>query len=60
MAVSRPDDPCRAAHDRRGRQDSMVPGGVHIWYGCTPSVDNGMLQADVDDDVRRLMARLAP
>ncbi|WP_185949766.1 hypothetical protein [Microbispora sp. KK1-11] len=36
------------------------PVGVHIRYGCTPSVDNGMLQADVDDDVRRLMAGLAP
>ncbi|MBE3015535.1 hypothetical protein IL992_41190 [Microbispora sp. NEAU-D428] len=36
------------------------PAGVHILYGCTPGVDNGMLQADVDDDVRRLMARLAP
>ncbi|WP_259405811.1 hypothetical protein [Microbispora sp. H10830] len=36
------------------------PAGVHIWYGCTPSVGNGMLQADVDDDVRRLMARFAP
>lgn len=36
------------------------PAGVHIWYGCAPSVGNGMLQADVDDDVRRLMARFAP
>ncbi|GIH65955.1 hypothetical protein [Microbispora siamensis] len=127
--LPRPEDPCRAAHDRRGQQDSMVPGdprwvlvcsggnekwpprrehgaaaarglaaalndldtvpsdrtcrgrgasavrddyrlvfgyaegppaGVHILYGCTPSVDNGMLQADADDDVRRLMAGLAP
>ncbi|GLX10745.1 hypothetical protein [Microbispora sp. NBRC 16548] len=127
--ISRPDDPCRGGGDRRGQQDSMIPGdprwvlvcrggnvkwpprrehgvaaarelaaalndldtvpsdrtcrgrgasavgddyrlvfgyeegppaGVHIRYGCTPSVDNGMLQADVDDDVRRLMARLVP
>ncbi|MBX6381978.1 MAG: hypothetical protein IRZ07_03235 [Microbispora sp.] len=36
------------------------PAGVQVEYGCTPGVDNGMLQAEVDDDVRRLMARLAP
>ncbi|MEV7808324.1 hypothetical protein AB0O28_35780 [Microbispora sp. NPDC088329] len=36
------------------------PAGVRVAYGCTPGVDNGMLQADVGDDVRRLMARLTP
>ncbi|MEN3539741.1 hypothetical protein AAH991_31855 [Microbispora sp. ZYX-F-249] len=36
------------------------PAGVHVDYGCAPGVDNSMLQADVDDGVRRLMARLTP
>ncbi|MEU8178116.1 hypothetical protein AB0C14_35055 [Microbispora hainanensis] len=36
------------------------PAGVQVEFGCTPGVDNGMLQAEVDDDVHRLMARLVP
>ncbi|WP_169953411.1 hypothetical protein [Microbispora sp. H11081] len=34
--------------------------GVRVDYGCTPGVGNGMLQAEVNDGVRRLLARLTP
>ncbi|MEU6414204.1 hypothetical protein [Microbispora sp. NPDC046933] len=36
------------------------PAGVQVAYDCTPGVDNRMLQAEVDDDVRRLLTRLTP
>ncbi|GAA2370987.1 hypothetical protein GCM10010404_27700 [Nonomuraea africana] len=36
------------------------PADVRISVGCTPGIDNGLLQADLGDPVRDQVARLAP
>lgn len=36
------------------------PAGVQISMGCDPGINNGLLQADLDDPVRDEVTRLAP
>jgi hypothetical protein len=36
------------------------PAGVAIWTGCQPAINNGLLQADLDDLIRDRIVRLAP
>jgi hypothetical protein len=36
------------------------PADVQISMDCVPGIDNGLLQADLDDAVRDQVVRLAP
>ncbi|WP_424533018.1 hypothetical protein ACOZ38_21660 [Sphaerisporangium viridialbum] len=36
------------------------PASVVVWIGCVPGLDNGLLQADVDDSILNQAMRLTP
>ncbi|GAA5038074.1 hypothetical protein GCM10023259_002270 [Thermocatellispora tengchongensis] len=65
--VRRSENMCQGIPDAKPREFQLVfgyadgpPALVRVSTGCTPGVDNGLLQAELHDTVRAHLERLAP